>query len=69
MQGIHNRMPVILARDYWASWLDRFAFQDLTPEFTARPVSRRVNAVANDDPECLDAGEVQTDLSLFPDSV
>ena len=67
MQGIHDRMPVILARDHWASWLDHFAFQDLAPELTARPVSRRVNSVANDDPECLDAGEVQTDLSLFPD--
>ena len=67
MQGIHDRMPVILARDHWAFWLDRFAMQEQVPELTARPVSRRVNSVSNDDPECLSAGEVQTDLSLFPD--
>jgi putative SOS response-associated peptidase YedK len=68
MQGIHARMPVILSRGDWASWLDRFAIQGHSPELTARPVSRRVNSVANDDPECLAAGEVQTDLSLFPDN-
>jgi putative SOS response-associated peptidase YedK len=67
MQGIHDRMPVILARDEWASWLDRFTIKEQPPEIIARPVSRRVNSVANDDPECLSAGEVQTDLSLFPD--
>jgi putative SOS response-associated peptidase YedK len=67
MQGIHDRMPVILTHDDWASWLDRFAFQEDAPALAARPVSRRANAVANDDPECLSAGEVQTDLSLFPD--
>jgi len=67
MQGIHDRMPVIFPRDRWASWLDRYALQDQAPALTARPVSRRVNSVANDDPKCLLASEVQTDLSLFPD--
>ena len=67
MQGIHDRMPVILTRGDWTSWMARFAIQEQSPELTARPVSRRVNSVANDDPQCLLAGEVQTDLSLFPD--
>ena len=67
MQGIHDRMPVILARADWETWLNHFVIDEQTPELTTRPVSRRVNSVANDDPECLAAGEVQTDLSLFPD--
>jgi len=66
MRGIHDRMPVIFPRDRWAAWLDRLTFQDQIPALTARPVSRRVNTVENDDPKCLLAGEVQTDLSLFP---
>lgn len=67
MQGIHDRMPVILARGDWASWLQRFTICEQAPELTTRPVSRRVNSVSNDDPQCLSTGEVQTDLSLFPD--
>lgn len=62
MRGIHDRMPVILPSDRWASWLDRFAFQDHAPALTARPVSRRVNKVANDDPDCLISSGIQTDL-------
>jgi putative SOS response-associated peptidase YedK len=67
MRGIHDRMPVMLTRDEWAAWLDCFVLKEKTPELIHRPVSRRVNSVANDDPECLAAGEVQIDLSLFPD--
>ncbi|MDF7826044.1 SOS response-associated peptidase [Pontiellaceae bacterium B12227] len=79
MQGIHDRMPIILPPAQWKEWLmvqprgkssATIVTLDLpsTPEIlTARPVARRVNKVANDDPECLDTGEVQTDLSLFPD--
>jgi putative SOS response-associated peptidase YedK len=67
MQGIHDRMPVILTRGDRAVWLDRYALPERAPDLITRPVSRRVNSVANDDPQCLAAGEVQTDLSLFPD--
>jgi putative SOS response-associated peptidase YedK len=67
MQGIHARMPVILPFGDWAAWLDHFAIQEQAPALTVRSVSRRVNSVANDDSACLAAGEVQTDLSLFPD--
>jgi putative SOS response-associated peptidase YedK len=79
MQGIHERMPVILPPNDWKQWLhprtkvqSRLTIAHLDCTFssaslTARPASRRVNKVANDDPACLDPGEVQTDLSLFPD--
>jgi putative SOS response-associated peptidase YedK len=72
MQGIHDRMPVILLRRHWNRWLDGSAFAAFlseveVPKLITRPVSRRVNSVANDDPKCLSAGEVQTDLSLFPE--
>ena len=72
MQGIHDRMPVILPRNNWNHWLDRAHRAPVLsevegPTLTARPVSRRVNSVEYDDPACLSVGEVQTDLSLFPD--
>jgi putative SOS response-associated peptidase YedK len=72
MQGIHDRMPVILPRSHWNLWLECFHRAPVLseaegPTLTARPVSRRVNSVFHDDPECLLVGEVQTDLSLFPD--
>ncbi|VGO21350.1 SOS response-associated peptidase [Pontiella sulfatireligans] len=78
MQGIHDRMPVILPPNRWNDWLlvhpigkSRLTIVtlDLPPipeALTARPVSRRVNKVANDDSACLDPGEEQADLSLFP---
>jgi putative SOS response-associated peptidase YedK len=66
MQDIHDRMPLILPFCHWNSWLERFHLPE-PPQLIARPVSRRVNKVANDDPACLDPAEVQADLSLFPD--
>lgn len=59
----HDRMPVILAPADWDRWLDP-AEQDparlaplLVPApddlLVATPASRRVNAVRNDDPDCL----------------
>lgn len=79
MQGIHDRMPVILPPAQWKDWLmvpntgkqspriAPFNLPKLPEPLTARPVSSRVNKVVNDDPDCLKPGEVQTDLSLFPD--
>ncbi len=66
MQGIHDRMPVILSPNRWNAWLLDFPPLETSPVLTMRSVSRRVNRVANDDPACLEPGEVQTDLSLFP---
>jgi len=79
MQGIHDRMPIILPPSRWNDWLlipkagktardiGRFQLPEISEPLTARPVSRRVNKVANDDPECLDPGDEQIDLFLFPD--
>ena len=68
MQGIHDRMPVMLPFGHWNDWLA--GFQLPPPQvLTLRPVSSRVNKVRNDDPDCLAPAEVQTDLSLFPDEM
>jgi putative SOS response-associated peptidase YedK len=59
LAAIHHRMPVILtnARDA-TRWLDGPAAEALQPlpdgALVIRPVGPRVNAVANDDPGCLD---------------
>ncbi len=60
MAPIHDRMPVIIAHDAYARWLDPAndaAFELLMPypaeEMTAYPVSTRVNSPKNDDPELI----------------
>ncbi len=64
LASIHDRMPLVLPRETWRDWLDP-ALDDedsvramLTPpvagRFLARPVTTRVNAVANNGPELLD---------------
>ncbi len=72
MQGIHHRMPVIIESADWKKWLTDpsavLGSASNTLRFSpARPVSRRVNKVANDDPACIDPADEQIDLSLFPD--
>jgi putative SOS response-associated peptidase YedK len=66
MQSTHDRMPVIFTSNHWREWLSGFQLSD-PPALTARPVSRLVNKVSNDSPACLEPGEVQSDLSLFPE--
>lgn len=66
MQDIHDRMPVLLPPGQWDDWMVRFHLPPPQP-LAMRTVSGRVNNVSNDDPDCLSAAEVQTDLSLFPD--
>ena len=67
MESIHNRMPVILARDAEAYWLDR-SIEDparllplLVPysaqEMDAYAVSSAVNAPSNDSPRCIEPVE------------
>jgi putative SOS response-associated peptidase YedK len=56
---IHNRMPMILPREAWATWLgeepaDEAALRGLlkpfpTERMRAYPISTRVNSVKNDD--------------------
>ncbi len=74
MQGIHDRMPVIISSNHWNDWLmvpkvgkSRCSIVSLEipekPEpLHTRPVSRRVNKVKFDDPACLDPGEIQSEL-------
>lgn len=71
VRPLHDRMPVILAPDDHERWLDP-GLED--PEairalcrphpaetMVARPVSRRVNSPANDDPGCIEPVEVVDD--------
>jgi putative SOS response-associated peptidase YedK len=63
LEEIHTRMPLVLPRDRWAAWLD--PSRDDVAELSAptppevveslelRPVSTRVNNVANNGPELL----------------
>jgi putative SOS response-associated peptidase YedK len=63
MADIHDRMPVILRREYEAMWLDRNnqntveLLSLLAPypaeEMTAYPVNPMVGNVKNDSPECI----------------
>jgi putative SOS response-associated peptidase YedK len=64
MESIHDRMPVIIARQHYAQWLDP-ANQDVDglmsfvrpypPErMTKRSVSPRVNQPENDDPRLIE---------------
>ena len=63
VKPVHDRMPVILSPERYATWLDPQAqseevLRPLWAPFPAEametfPVSLRVNAVANDDPECV----------------
>jgi putative SOS response-associated peptidase YedK len=63
MAPIHNRMPVVLAPEDWATWLDPETDPHtvtglLVPApsawFEAYPISTLVNKVSNDGPELLD---------------
>ena len=69
VRTIHDRMPVILAREDYGMWLDP-ANQDADgllamlkpapPEHWAlHPVSRQVNSPRNDGPELLDAVDAE----------
>jgi putative SOS response-associated peptidase YedK len=59
MAQYHDRVPIVLAPEDYAAWLDPAA--DARPLlkappsewFTATRVSTRVNSVRNDDPECI----------------
>ena len=61
MEPIHDRMPVIVAPQDYAAWLDNEA-PDLTrhvrpfpaERMSARPVGMRVNRPENDDPALLE---------------
>lgn len=73
---IHDRMPVVLDRKDWKSWLDRETkIEDLNKLFhpcpneimSMKPVSSLVNRVVNDSKECLNLATpfTITDNTLF----
>ena len=71
---LHDRMPAVLAtRGAWRAWLNGDDPASLTGLFlgdddalVAHPVSRRVNSVLNDDPECAaEAPAEPRQMSLF----
>src|SRR4051812_37145966 len=71
MTPIHDRMPVIIAPEDYAAWLDndasepmRFVHPYPADRMAARPVSMRVNQPENDDPALLEetAGPLQHGL-------
>ena len=63
LADVHDRMPVILRRENYDFWLDpnfkdvRALAEILAPfdaiQMRRFPVSTRINAVANDDPDCV----------------
>ncbi len=65
LERLHDRMPAILPRDRWATWLDSElpaadAGRLLGPheeDLEAFPVSRRVNSPAHDDAACVEPVE------------
>jgi putative SOS response-associated peptidase YedK len=64
LSDLHDRMPVVLAPNDYATWLDPTIADPamlahlLSPcgddELVADPVTTHVNRVANDDPRCID---------------
>lgn len=70
---VHDRRPVILDSQFWDTWLapttSKAEASDLIraddPALTWHPVSTRVNSVANDDAELIQAQPPQEDQNLF----
>ncbi len=73
---IHSRMPVFMARNRWDEWLDLgnretsflqslMVSQDPTAGLVTRPVSPRVNVVANNGPEIIEPYELGEPGTLF----
>lgn len=63
IKDIHDRMPVVLKSEFRDGWLDpgaepgrlkQMLFDGVETEFQRRPVSRHVNRVQNDDPQCIE---------------
>jgi putative SOS response-associated peptidase YedK len=73
---IHSRMPVFMARDRWQEWLDPsnreiahlqslMANDEPAAGLITRPVSPRVNLVANNGPEIIEEIELGEPETLF----
>jgi len=65
LQGIHDRMPVIISRDDYAAWLagdDDLLRPAPDDALAAHPVSMAVNAAANDSPRLIEPVELARGL-------
>jgi putative SOS response-associated peptidase YedK len=66
---IHDRMPVILPTDLLTRWLAPGAAPPcpvpLPGLLVARPLSPRLNSIANDDPACLEPAAPEPQLRLL----
>ena len=66
LRGIHDRMPVIIARDAYAAWLagaDDLMRPAPDDALKAHPVAMAVNQAANDSPRLIEP--VELDRGLF----
>ena len=65
--ALHDRMPVLVPAGGLAAWLAGGDVPGPAPEdaLEGRPVSDRVNSVANDDPTCLDPPGFERQLRLI----
>jgi putative SOS response-associated peptidase YedK len=65
--ALHDRMPVLVPEEGLASWLRGGDAPGPSPEdaLAGRPVSERVNAIANDDPGCLEPPAPERQLRLL----
>lgn len=69
LKSIHDRMPVILQPEDYDLWLDpqvqetdrlqHLLFPDEDSPFIRYPVSTKVNRPQNDDPDCIEAIELE----------
>ncbi len=71
VDAIHDRMPVIVAKEAWEKWLDP-ANDDVSallspakPDLVAQAVSSYVNDPRHDDERCLEAGKEPAQGTLF----
>ncbi|HVW44582.1 MAG TPA: SOS response-associated peptidase [Amycolatopsis sp.] len=77
LTDIHDRMPLLMTRDKWATWLDPDRDEvgelltpprDLVDTLELRPISDKVNNVRNNGPELLErveTGQADLDTPLF----
>jgi putative SOS response-associated peptidase YedK len=65
LQGIHDRMPVLIARNDYAAWLagdDRLLRPAPDDALTTHPVGMAVNTAANDSPRLIEPVELARGL-------
>lgn len=68
LAAVHDRMPVVIARDAYAAWLDPTSSNAVlepllapapSARFTFHAVSRRVNSPRHDDRDCIEATDAE----------